>query len=50
MLTEFDEYGAILFKDFECAFSAAFVAGFQDRGFFLGVVRLMLEGDSIARK
>ena len=49
MLTELDEYGTILFKDFQSAFGAAFVASFEHRGFFGGVARLMLESDSVAR-
>jgi hypothetical protein len=50
MLTELDEYGAILFKDFQSPLGAAFVAGFEDGGFLLGVVGLMLESDSVASK
>lgn len=50
MLTEFDEYGAILFKDFQSPFCAAFVAGFKDGGFLLRVIGLMFESDSVASK
>ena len=49
MLAELDKYGTILFKDFQSAFGAAFVASFEYSGFFFGVARLMLESDSVAK-
>ena len=48
MLAKLYEYRAVLFKDFQSTFSAAFVAGFQDAGFLFWVIRLKFESHSVA--